>query len=180
MNKKLNVRDLTLISLCASVITICAWITIPFGEVPFTLQTFGIFLSLLVLGGKKGTIAILVYILLGVIGLPVFSGFRGGIGTLIGPTGGYIIGFVFQGIIYMIFELISKENKIIKLISLILGLFACYLFGSVWLVLMYQVDGGTLAFTAIILLYVVPYLIPDVLKLVTAYSVATKIKKYLK
>ena len=84
----------------AVLIAVCAWISIPI-EIPFTMQTFGVFLALRLLKGKYGTLSILIYILLGAIGAPVFAGFSSGLGILLGPTGGYIIGFLFCGIIYM-------------------------------------------------------------------------------
>ena len=83
----LSTRKLAYTALMAVVLCICSWITVPFA-VPFTMQTFAVFCSLLLLGGKLGTLSIGVYILLGMVGLPVFSGFRGGIGHIIGPTGG--------------------------------------------------------------------------------------------
>ena len=82
-------------ALTAAIIAVCAWITVP-GPVPFTMQTFGVFLALRLLGGKRGSISVALYILLGAAGLPVFSGFKAGIGVLIGPTGGYILGFIFK------------------------------------------------------------------------------------
>ena len=98
--RNLQVLDLVYISIGAALIAICSWISIP-TAVPFTLQTFAVFFVLLLLGGERGTIATLIYILLGAIGVPVFAGFSGGIGILFGSTGGYIIGFLFTGLIYL-------------------------------------------------------------------------------
>ena len=91
--KRISVYDLVMVALFAALIAVCAWVTIP-GSVPFTLQTMGVFLAVGLLGGKRGTAAVLVYILLGAVGMPVFSGFSGGVGRLLGTTGGYIIGFL--------------------------------------------------------------------------------------
>ena len=85
--------DMVCIAVFAVIIAICSWISIP-ATVPFTLQTFAIFLTVGVLGGKKGSLAVLVYILLGAVGVPVFAGFSAGIGILFGNTGGYIVGFL--------------------------------------------------------------------------------------
>ena len=129
------IKDIAFIPLFTSIIIICSWITVPF-TVPFTLQTFAIFLSLLILGGKRGIIAIVLYLLLGLIGLPVFSGFKGGLASLIGPTGGFLIGFVFMGVVYFIFELtilnkrkdnnklndLYKYNLLYNVITLLVGL----------------------------------------------------------
>ena len=95
---KMQTLDMAYIGLFAVVIAICSWISIP-TVVPFTLQTFAVFLAVAVLGGKRGTLAVIVYVLLGAVGLPVFSGFKGGIGVLLNTTGGYIIGFVFSALV---------------------------------------------------------------------------------
>ena len=87
--------DMVYIAVFAVVMAICSWISIP-ATVPFTLQTFGVFLAVGVLGGKRGTLSILVYILLGAVGVPVFAGFSGGIGSLFGNAGGYIKPFSFN------------------------------------------------------------------------------------
>ena len=91
----MKVRNMALCGLFTAVLAICAWISVPMGDTVITLQTFGIFLTLRLLGGKRGTVTVLVYLLLGAIGAPVFSGFRGGLGALLGTTGGYIFGFIF-------------------------------------------------------------------------------------
>ena len=95
---KLKTKDLALCALFAALIAVCAWISIP-ATVPFTLQTFAIFAALGLLGGKRGTVAVAVYLLLGAIGVPVFAGFQGGIGALLGTTGGYLLGFLLTALI---------------------------------------------------------------------------------
>ena len=95
MEKKLTVRDMAYTAMFAVVMAACSWISVPY-VVPFTMQTFAVFLAVGVLGGKRGTLAVLVYILLGCVGIPVFSGFSGGVGILMGSTGGYIVGFLWR------------------------------------------------------------------------------------
>ena len=94
--------DLAYIALFAVLMAVCAWITIPLPKplVQFTMQTFAMFMALTVLGGRRGLYTMLVYLLLGAVGIPVFSGFRGGIGVLLDTTGGYIIGFVAAALLY--------------------------------------------------------------------------------
>jgi len=92
------VYEMVLAAMFAVIITICAWITIPFA-VPFTMQTFGVFLAIAVLGGKLAVVSISLYILLGIIGIPVFSGFQSGIGVLFQQTGGYVIGFLIAALV---------------------------------------------------------------------------------
>ena len=92
----------------AALITVCAWISIPVLDIAFTLQTLGIFLAFGLLGGKRGFLAVVLYLLLGAAGMPVFSGFQGGIGCLAGVTGGYLWGFAFSGLIYWLLERFGK------------------------------------------------------------------------
>ena len=105
--QRFSTLDLAYIAVGAALIAICSWISIPMA-VPFTLQTFAVFAILLLLGGKRGTMSILTYVLMGAIGLPVFSGFTGGVGVLLGKTGGYILGFIFTGIIFLLLTMNHK------------------------------------------------------------------------
>jgi biotin transport system substrate-specific component len=89
---------------CAALIAVCAWLSVPVGQIAVTMQTFGVFLTLLLMGGKKGTLACGVYLLLGAVGLPVFSGFQGGPGVLLGPTGGYLLGFLLLALCYWLLQ----------------------------------------------------------------------------
>lgn len=159
---------MVLSSLFAGLMAICAWISIPVSDIAFTMQTFALFLALLVLGGKWGTVSIGIYLLLGFIGMPVFSGFRGGPGMLLGVTGGYLWGFLSTGLCCWCGE------KWGKIPSLILGLLACYLCGSLWFL---YYSGGGLAL--VLLRCVVPYLIPDAIKLALAVHLAKRLKKYV-
>ena len=99
--------DLAYVAVCAALMAVCSWISIP-ATVPFTLQTFAVFCSLGLLGGRRGTAAILVYLLLGALGVPVFAGFSGGIGILFGTTGGYLLGFILMGLVYWLGERLSS------------------------------------------------------------------------
>ena len=92
-SRKLTVKDMAQVGMMTALLVVCAWVTIPF-TIPFTLQTFGVFMSLRLLGGRRGTAAIGLYILLGIAGVPVFSGFGAGFGVIAGPTGGYLIGYI--------------------------------------------------------------------------------------
>ena len=96
---RFSTRDMAYIALMAVLLAVCSWISVP-APVPFTLQTFGVFCALGLLGGRRGSTAVLLYILLGAVGLPVFSGFQGGLGKLLGPTGGYILGFLLSALLY--------------------------------------------------------------------------------
>ena len=114
------------IGLFVVVIAICSWISIP-TVVPFTLQTFAIFLAVTVLGGKRGTLSVIVYVLLGAVGLPVFSGFKGGIGALLNTTGGYIIGFIFSAFVIWAFEKALGKKTWALILSMVIALAAATL-----------------------------------------------------
>ena len=158
-------------ALFAALMAICAWISIPAGDTAFTMQTFGIFLALGVLGGKWGCASILVYLLLGAAGLPVFSAFQGGLGVLLGPTGGYLWGFGAAGLAYWGFE------KLCKPIGVVVGILLCYACGCFWFM---HYAGSTVGFVAAMVKCVIPYLIPDALKLWLAYTLANRIGKHIK
>lgn len=163
-----SVKNMVLSALFAALMAICAWIAIPVFDIAFTLQTFAVFLTLLVLGGKWGTVTILVYLLLGTVGLPVFTGFRGGPGVLLGVTGGYLWGFLFTGLCYWALE------KWAKLPALAAGLLACYACGSLWFL---HYSGGGLGL--ILLRCVAPYVCPDAVKLWLAWTLARRLQKYV-
>lgn len=170
----MDLKSMTYISVMSVIIAICAWLTIP-AAVPFTMQTFGVFFALLFLGGKKGTAAIALYLILGAVGLPVFSGFSGGIGHILGATGGYMLGFLITGIIYIIFEKLGKSMKI-PVFSLILGLLACYLFGTLW----FSIYKEDMDFLPALSVCVLPFIIPDLIKLALAVIISENTKKALK
>ena len=160
------VRKMTLCAFFAALTAVCAWIGIPLGDTVFTLQTLAVFLTLGLLGGRWGTVSILCYLLLGAVGAPVFSGFRGGIGALLGPTGGFLWGFLCAGLCWLAVE------KFGKVPAMLLGQLTCYTCGTSWY-MVYTTGGPEL----VILQTIVPYLIPDALKLVLAYRLAEKLKK---
>ena len=155
-------------ALGAALICVCSWITVP-GPVPFTLQTFAVACVLGLLGGRLGTVSILCYLLLGAVGLPVFSGFTGGIGRLLGATGGYLIGFVAMGLVFWLAA--GRSLAVWRMaLGLAAGLAVCYLFGTLWFVHVYT--GGPMTFRAALGLCVVPFLPFDAIKLTLALTVA--------
>jgi len=168
----MNLKSMTYISLMSVIIAVCAWLTIP-AAVPFTMQTFGVFFALLFMGGKRGSASIAIYLLLGALGLPVFSGFSGGIGHLFGVTGGYMLGFLLTGIVYMLFEKLFGNSLKISVLSLILGLFLCYIFGTVW----FSIYKGNMSILNAFGICVIPFIIPDLLKLALAVIIYKRLKK---
>ena len=159
--------DMAYIAIFAGVMAICSWISIP-ATVPFTLQTFGVFLAVGVLGGKRGTLSVLIYILLGAIGLPVFAGFSGGIGSILGTTGGYIIGFLFSALVMWGMEAAFGKKLWVRALSMVLGLAVCYAFGTAWFMLVYARSSGAVGLGTVLGWCVIPFIIPDLVKIALA------------
>ena len=175
--RKFGIRNIAFIGLSIALITICSWISIP-STVPFTLQTFAIFLVLYLFGGRDGLIATIAYILLGMVGVPVFSNFGGGLGVIAGPTGGYILGFLFVCGIYWLFSFLFKEKLWSKVTSSIIGLVVCYLFGTIWFVLVYN-KGSSISFGEAFSICVIPFIIPDLIKIGLALYIDNRLNKII-
>lgn len=180
-NKKsiFTTKELTFTALMAVLIIVCSWISIP-TTVPFTLQTFAIFFSLVLLGGKCSTFSVLTFLLLGAVGLPVFSGFNGGVGALFGLTGGYMLGFLFTTTIFWASELVFKNGwkRIIRSIfSMLIGLAVCYLFGTFWFMHVYALDNNVISFSGALMVCVIPYLGFDLLKMAVAVILGERLRK---
>ena len=161
-------RNMVQCALFAALMAVCAWICLPLGDTVFTLQTLAVFLCLGLLGGKRGSAAIAIYLLLGAAGMPVFSGFRGGIGTLAGVTGGYLWGFLAAALVYRLLERFGKLS------AMIAGQLVCYLCGSLWF---YLYAGG--GFWLILVRCVLPYLLPDGVKIGLAYILTRRLSRHL-
>jgi biotin transport system substrate-specific component len=131
--RKSAAREMAYIAVSVALITICAWISVPVLQVPYTLQTLAVALIGALMGWKRGVAAVAVYILMGLAGIPVFSNFNAGAGVLFGATGGYIFGFLFAVVISGLFKMIPIKNKWGRTAMLyganIIGLSVCYFFG---------------------------------------------------
>ena len=177
--KFLSVQDMVLIAVFTAIMAICSWISVSAGPVPFTLQTFAVFVTAALLGTKRGTIAVVVYILLGIIGVPVFAGLTGGPSVIAGPTGGFIVGFILTAIIIgLLMNLANGKSEVVKLVitvvAMVLGDVACFAIGTVWFMV---VTNNTVA---VALTYcVIPYIIPDIAKIAVATIIANRVKKYV-
>lgn len=172
---KFSVRDMALSALFAALIAVCSWISVP-SAVPFTLQTFGVFMAAGLLGGKRGTVSVLIYILLGAAGIPVFSGFKGGAGVLAGSTGGYIVGFLFTALIMWLFEAKARNRKYTLPISMAVGLLACYAFGTAWFMFVYARTSGSVGLVTALTWCVFPFILPDAAKITLACFLIRRIK----
>ena len=179
MDSKTKTLDLVYTAMGVTLICVCSWINIPM-TVPFTLQTFAIPAVLLILGKKRGTIATIVYVLMGAIGIPVFAGFTGGLAILLGNTGGYIIGFIFMALIYTAAVKIFGEKKGVKIIALIAGLIVCYAFGTAWFMYIYLKDTGEVGLFSVLTWCVLPYIVPDLVKIFLAILISDRVKRFIR
>lgn len=163
--------ELAYVALGTALIAVCAWITVPF-TVPFTLQLFAVFLVLMLIGGRNGTCSIAVYLLLGAVGVPVFAGFTGGFQKLIGMTGGYLVGMLLIGLVYWLMTSLFSKKVWVELTAFVIGLVLCYAFGTVW----FSVLNGEKSFFASLTVCVVPFLLPDAVKLALAFLLGRKLR----
>jgi Uncharacterized conserved protein len=173
------VRKLVLVSLFAALLAIGAWLYIP-ATVPITLQTLVLFLAVGLLGGKYGTIAVAVYITLGAIGLPVFSEFRGGFGMLIGNTGGYIIGFLGATLTFWLITHFFGQKTFVLSVAMAAGQLMCYVIGTAWFMIVYTQSNGAVTLWTVLTWCVIPFIIPDALKIALAVVMTKKMKKHLR
>ncbi len=172
--KKFKTIDIVYIGLFAALIAVCAWISIPM-TVSFTLQTCAVCLTAGLLGWKRGTLTVLVYILLGMVGLPVFTGFKSGIAAVTGPTGGYIVGFIFTALIVGLAADRLGKRLWVNILFMAIGILVCYLFGTVWFMIAYKVT-----FVSALTTCVIPFLIPDAVKIAVAAILVNRLKKFVK
>ena len=160
-------------------------VPIPISPVPLSLATFVVYLAAVLLGACRGAVCVLVYLALGLVGLPVFSGFSGGAGVLLGPTGGYLAGYAVCALIAGFLtngrvpqRLSSRKNGLFlwNVLALALGTFGCYGLGTIWFLI---VMDGTYTVLQALLICVVPYLVFDVIKILAAAAVALPVNRIL-
>lgn len=179
---KLRTRDLALVALFTALMAVCAWISVPVPApfVQFTMQTFALFAALLTLGGRRGTYAVTAYLLLGAVGAPVFSNFRGGLGVLLGTTGGYILGFFFTALLYWLLTARLGESWPVRLTAAVLGMAAYYAFGTAWYLILACQTGNPMGLMGALGYCVFPFVLPDLVKLGMAALLARRIGKELR
>ena len=165
------------IALMCSVMCVLCPLAVPAGPIPVTLGVFAVYLAVYALGGVHAAFSCLLYILLGALGLPVFSGYAGGLGKLLGPTGGYLVGYVFLALIAGWF--FSRSDKVLfQALGMTFGLAVCYFFGTAWFTLYKSADGMT--FGRALTVCVVPFLPFDALKIIAALAIGNTVKLALK
>ena len=174
MKQKLPVKDLVFIALNAAVICVLAPISLTVNLIPFTLATLAVYLCTAISGARRGTLSVLVYILIGAVGVPVFSGFSGGIHKLVGLTGGYIVGYIFCALAEGLLIDRLPQKLWIYPVAMVLGTLLLYAFGTAW----FTVVGGKGLIPALSAC-VVPFLPFDILKIAVASGVAYPVRRQL-
>ncbi len=194
LKRGLYVRDICYIALFTAVLTVCSWIAIPIGDIPITLQTMGVCMAAGFLGWRRGMLCIIAYILLGVCCVPVFSGFKNFYALIGSASAGYAIGFIFTAFIVGITSdklklvgdrLTSKVKRhIVQLIllalSMAVGVAVCYVFGTLWYMVIYKgsVTANNLQLALTYCVY--PYLLPDLIKIIGATFLVNYLKRFVR
>ena len=174
---KISTKDMVLCAVFAAVLCVFSIITVPVGEIPITLGVFGVLFTAVVLGAKKSFMSVLVFILIGAAGMPVFSGMKGGAGVILGPTGGYITSYIFMALIAGAAASKTKENPagmLIRFAACIISVLVCYLLGTMQFVL---VSGNT--FLQALAICVYPFVAFDLLKSAAAVFLGGQVRKRL-
>ena len=172
--KKLTTYQMAVTALMAAVLCVLGPLTVPIGAVPISLANFVICLTVWLLGAKFGTLSVVVYLLIGLIGVPVFSGYGAGIAKLAGPTGGYLVGYLLLAFIGGLFIEKSKGQPVVSAIGLVLGDAACYVLGTAWFVYQMQCELG---YALSVCVY--PFIALDLAKIVVSCVVGALLRKRL-
>ena len=173
-NKTLSIKNIAIIGVVTAIICVLGPLSIQIGPVPISFTNLAIYLGLYILGTKRGTISYLVYLLLGLVGVPVFSAFTAGPQKLFGPTGGYLIGFIPLAIIAGVFIEKSGRKFVLSMVGMILGTAVCYVFGTVWLAFQ-----AHYTFAQALAAGVTPFILGDLIKMVVVALIAPQIYKAL-
>lgn len=163
--------EMTKTALLSAVICILAPLSIPIGAVPISFTNLVLYFSVYIIGARNTVISYVIYYILGIVGLPVFSGFTGGFAKAVGPTGGYLIGFVFMIIICGIFVKMFK-SKLLHIMGMVLGTAAAYAVGTAWYC--FEAKSNVISALAVC---VAPFIIGDIIKIILAAIFGPKIKK---
>lgn len=175
-----RVREMAYIAVFVVLIAICSWISVPTPAVEFTMQTFAVFLTAGLLGGRRATWAVVVYLLLGAVGVPVFAHFTGGLGILLGNTGGYFVGFLLTTLLVWATEHFLGNKTRVLVTSLALGMVLCYAFGTAWFMVVYARQAGAVGLGTALAWCVLPFLPFDAAKLILAMVLRKRLRGLVK
>ena len=175
---RISIREIAYTALGVALLIICSWLSVPL-TVPFTMQTFAVCLVAALFGLKIGMLAVAVYLLLGIAGVPVFAGFEGGLGYLLGATGGYLVGFLLTALVVGIAADKRGRGKKVLISAMVIGVLLCYALGTAWFVLVYTRTSGPVGVATALVWCVLPYVIPDIVKIVMAALLTNRLHPLL-
>ena len=178
-SSRFSTRDLARVAMGVALIAVCSWLSIPM-TVPFTLQTFAVCLVTALFGLRLGLWTVVCYLLLGAVGAPVFAGFNGGLSALMGPTGGYLVGFLCTSLAVGLAVDRLGRKLTVQIVAMALGILLCYTFGTAWFVLVYTHRSGPISVGAALGMCVFPYLLPDAVKIVLAAILTRRLTPILR
>jgi biotin transport system substrate-specific component len=180
--------NITIVAVSAALITICSWISIPVGPVPVTLQTLAVLAVLLTVGGRRGTIAIAVYLALGAVGVPVFAGFKGGPAAFIGPTGGFLAGFIAAALVFWLLEKLvfarlmttTAKKLVFGIVNSLIFEIVLYTIGVIWFMTVYASQTGPVGLGTVLGWCVIPFIIPDLIKVFAASVIGSGASRFVR
>lgn len=185
--QKNKTYNIVLIAVSAALIAICSWISITIGPVPFTLQTMAIFAVLMTIGGARGSVAVIIYLLLGLVGVPVFAGFKGGPASFLGPTGGFLVGFAVASLVWILLEKLLRDkmssSAVKRILYGVINAVICevvmYTIGVIWFMVVYGCQTGPIGLGATLTMCVIPFIIPDIVKIAVAVVIGERAGKLI-
>ena len=174
----MRTKDLAYMAIFIALLAVCSWLAIP-SAVPFTMQTFAVFMTVEMLGMKRGALTIFAYILLGAVGVPVFAEFSGGLGVVMGTTGGYLIGFIGAALVMGLLERVIKGSGWRAMVRMVAGMVVYYVFGTIWFMWVYSAQNGPVSLAVVLSWCVFPFIVPDLVKALLAVLLSARLKKHI-
>jgi hypothetical protein len=175
MKSILSTKNLSLMALMSALLCLLAPISIPIGPVPITLSIFIIYIISYILDANSALISVFIYLLMGIVGLPVFAGYKSGLGVILGPSGGYLISYLVVVYISSYYNNKYYYNKILQLLFMFITLILCYVCGTIWFSIFKK-----MTFIESLFICVFPFIITDVIKIIAACMLGNEIRKRLR
>ena len=175
MKSILSTKNLSLMALMSALLCLLAPISIPIGPVPITLSIFIIYIISYILDANSALISVFIYLIIGIVGLPVFAGYKSGLGVILGPSGGYLISYLVVVYISSYYNNKYYYNKILQLLFMFITLILCYVCGTIWFSIFKK-----MTFIESLFICVFPFIITDVIKIIAACMLGNEIRKRLR
>ena len=175
MKSILSIKNLSLMAIMSALLCLLAPVSIPIGPVPITLSIFIIYIISYLLDANSAVISVFIYLLMGIVGLPVFAGYKSGLGIILGPSGGYLISYLIVVYISSYCNHKYYNNKTFQILAMFIALILCYICGTIWFSIFKK-----MTFVESLFICVFPFIITDVIKIIAAYMLGTEIRKRLR